>query len=83
MLEPRLVRYQGSDPSLSYVYSGVTVVPQPFDATVLAVKQKVQELFPLAPDFNTCLLNYYRSGAINLRRRSGAPPPRTARPHFC
>jgi hypothetical protein len=65
------VRYQGESASaaLSYVYSGVTVTPTPFDPAVLSVLGKLRELFPedgpglKLPPFNTCLLNYYRSGA--------------------
>ena len=57
--------YQGESASdeLAYAYSGVTIVPTPYDVNVEAVRQKVQALFPDAPQFNTCLLNYYRSGA--------------------
>jgi hypothetical protein len=56
--------YQGASEELSYAYSGITIVPSPFDERVEAVRQKVQALFPEAPEFNTCLLNYYRSGAF-------------------
>jgi hypothetical protein len=66
--------YQGESASdeLAYAYSGVTIVPTPYDVRVEAVRQKVQALFPDAPQFNTCLLNYYRSGAQRAREATEA-----------
>ena len=69
--EPRLVRYQGeiASAALSYKYSGVTVMPTPFEPVVRDVLAKLHALLPddgpglKLPPFNTCLMNYYRSGA--------------------
>ncbi len=81
-----MVRYQGASASaaLSYSYSGVTVTPTPFEPAVLTVLERLRELFPddgpqrvKLPPFNTCLLNYYRSGAF-ARVQRGAPERRSA-----
>jgi alkylated DNA repair dioxygenase AlkB len=77
----------GDDPSLSYKYSGLTIVPVPWTPNVQLVRDKLKEMFP-EYSFNTCLCNQYRDGDDNLGwhddqdlRRYGAevrrPLPRT------
>ena len=61
-LEPRLQCYQADDASLVYKYSGLTIVPVAFSPCVLAIRNRLFELFPGSPRYNTCLLNRYRNG---------------------
>ena len=82
------MRYQGESASaaLSYKYSGVTVMPTPFEPVVRDVLAKLHALLPddgpglKLPPFNTCLMNYSRSGACPAScgcTRSRCLPPRT------
>lgn len=70
MLEPRRVCYQGLSEDLKYRYSGTTISPTvPFSPVVQRVLEKVNQLFPDQPAFNTVLLNYYENGKC-----PGKPP---------
>ena len=64
------MRYEGASPALSYSYSGVTLTPEPFSPAVLELLEKVKELFPEAPHFNTVLLNFYQTGEDHLAYHS-------------
>ncbi len=56
---PRLQCWMG-DENAFYGYSGMRLQPQQWQADVLAIRQRVQELSGC--EFNSVLLNYYRSG---------------------
>lgn len=71
LARPRLQCYQGDHEGLKYVYSGLTVVPEPWSPSVLAVRAKLLELWPDVT-FNTCLLNHYRNGEGGVISRLAA-----------
>lgn len=56
---PRLQCWMG-DRQSRYGYSGMRLVPVEWQADVLGIRQRVQEL--AGTEFNSVLLNYYRSG---------------------
>ena len=56
---PRLVAWHG-DPGAVYTYSGVTHVPAPWTPVLERVRARVSELS--GAEFNSVLLNRYRSG---------------------
>eukprot|EP00242_Pyramimonas_sp_CCMP2087_P016909 CAMPEP_0198215920 /NCGR_PEP_ID=MMETSP1445-20131203/53539_1 /TAXON_ID=36898 /ORGANISM="Pyramimonas sp., Strain CCMP2087" /LENGTH=271 /DNA_ID=CAMNT_0043891885 /DNA_START=153 /DNA_END=968 /DNA_ORIENTATION=- len=62
IMQPRLVAYMASDPSLRYTYSGVTVHPAAWSSTVLEIKALMEEMCGGKVVFNSCLLNLYRDG---------------------
>ncbi|RMZ52169.1 hypothetical protein APUTEX25_001559, partial [Auxenochlorella protothecoides] len=72
VLQPRLIVYQAADPRLSYTYSRVKLNPEPWDAVVLAVKERVEAC--LGTSFNSCLLNYYRDGKDKMSWHSDNEP---------
>jgi alkylated DNA repair dioxygenase AlkB len=57
VLQPRLTAWYG-DPDMSYRYSGVTMQPQTWTATLLDIKQRIEKIAPVL--FNSALLNQYR-----------------------
>lgn len=59
LLVPRLQCWMG-DASSVYSYSGIRLKPVAWSAPVLAIRSKIKELCGL--DFNSVLLNQYRSG---------------------
>jgi alkylated DNA repair dioxygenase AlkB len=61
IMQPRLTAWLGEKP---YSYSGITMQPHPFGATMLAIKTKV-EAFTRC-QFNTALLNLYRNGTDSM-----------------
>lgn len=63
VLQPRLTAWFG-DPEKTYRYSGVTMQPQPWTETLLAIKNKINSTFGL--DFNSALLNFYRHGQDSM-----------------
>lgn len=48
------------DPGMNYMYSGIARHPLPWERSILAIKHRIEEAFPL--NFNSCLLNYYHDG---------------------
>lgn len=61
--QPRLICYM-ADAGLQYTYSGLSLQPQPWLPAVQEVKEAVEQLAGCT--FNSCLLNYYRSGEDHL-----------------
>jgi alkylated DNA repair dioxygenase AlkB len=53
--QPRLCAWYGD---LGYSYSGIRLEPEPWTATLQAIRQRVEAL--VGQDFNSVLLNYYR-----------------------
>ena len=75
---------QAEDPSLRYKYSGLTIDPVPFSPCVLQIRERLRELFPASPCWNTCLLNRYRDGNDNMGWHSDEDIPRYGEdPHIC
>ena len=56
---PRLTAWYG-DKNKSYTYSGITMTPLPWTKELLKVRREI-EVFS-QQEFNSVLLNYYRSG---------------------
>jgi alkylated DNA repair dioxygenase AlkB len=56
---PRLQAWHG-DPGCSYRYSGMSLQPEAWGATLSALKMRVQDLTGVS--FNSALLNLYRDG---------------------
>ena len=57
--QPRLTALYANN-NFPYSYSNVTMYPSPFSATLLEIKEKVEQ--QLKKEFTTCLLNLYRHG---------------------
>ena len=57
--QPRLTALYANN-NFSYSYSNITMYPSPFSATLLEIKEKVEQ--QLKKEFTTCLLNLYRHG---------------------
>lgn len=64
VLQPRLIAYMADNPNLVYTYSGATLKPILWTETVLQIKSLVEKFAGLS--FNSCLLNFYRTGADHL-----------------
>lgn len=62
--QPRLVALMADGPHLRYTYTGLTLEPIQWSGVVLQIKQHVEEL--TGAKYNTCLLNYYRSGSDHI-----------------
>ena len=60
---PRLTAWYG-DSGKSYTYSKIAMSPEPWTPTLLAIKSKVEVL--LGVQFNSVLLNFYRSGSDSV-----------------
>ncbi|MGC6526247.1 MAG: alpha-ketoglutarate-dependent dioxygenase AlkB family protein [Flavobacteriaceae bacterium] len=57
--QPRLTALFANN-NFPYRYSNITMYPSPFSATLLEIKEKVEQ--QLKKQFTTCLLNLYRHG---------------------
>ena len=57
---PRLTAWYG-EPNKSYVYSGIEVKSIPWTQPLLQIKEKIESVSNI--QFNSVLLNFYRSGA--------------------
>ena len=55
---PRLTAWFG-DEGKTYMYSGITVEPEPWSLTLLEIKSRIEEVSNVK--FNSVLLNYYRN----------------------
>ncbi|BDC99340.1 alpha-ketoglutarate-dependent dioxygenase AlkB [Persicobacter psychrovividus] len=60
---PRKVAFYG-EPDVQYRYSGQTHTAIPWTESLQAIKSKIQESTPY--EFNSVLLNFYRSGADKM-----------------
>jgi alkylated DNA repair dioxygenase AlkB len=68
---PRLTAWYG-DPGKSYTYSGITLHPDPWTSTLLAIKRRIDEV--AAVRFNSVLLNLYRDGRDSVSWHSDDEP---------
>jgi alkylated DNA repair dioxygenase AlkB len=59
VLQPRLVCWM-ADPGFNIKYSGLIMVPTPWDPEVLVLKQQVEAITKAT--YNSVLINYYRDG---------------------
>lgn len=57
--QPRLTALYANN-NFPYSYSNIIMYPSPFSATLLEIKEKVEQ--QLKKEFTTCLLNLYRHG---------------------
>lgn len=57
VMQPRLTAWYG-DPGKVYSYSGITMQPHAWTATLLKIKQRIETVSPVI--FNSALLNLYR-----------------------
>lgn len=57
---PRLTAWHG-EPNKTYIYSGIKVESSPWTPTLLKIKAKIEGVSEI--EFNSVLLNFYRSGA--------------------
>jgi alkylated DNA repair dioxygenase AlkB len=75
--QPRLTLWMG-DPDAVYRYSGRTFVPFPWDADVLALRERVESV--AGERFNSVLANLYRSGLDTMGYHSDDEPELGAEP---
>ncbi len=68
---PRLTAWYG-DPGKSYRYSGITVNPMPWTATLMMIKERVEGAAGVT--FNSVLLNYYRNERDSVSWHSDDEP---------
>jgi alkylated DNA repair dioxygenase AlkB len=61
IMQPRLTAWMGEKP---YTYSGITMQPHPFGATMMIIKNKLEAFTHC--QFNTALLNLYRTGTDSM-----------------
>lgn len=62
-LQPRLTAWYG-DPGKVYIYSNITMQPEPWMRSLLNIKNKIETEHRYS--FNSLLLNYYRTGADHV-----------------
>jgi len=68
---PRLTAWYG-DPGKRYTYSGITVEPMPWTDTLLTIWRRISQLANI--QFNSVLLNRYRSGSDGVAWHSDDEP---------
>lgn len=68
---PRLTAWFG-DAGKTYMYSGITVEPEPWTPTLLEIKTKIEEVSNVT--FNSVLLNYYRNERDSVSWHSDDEP---------
>jgi alkylated DNA repair dioxygenase AlkB len=68
---PRLTAWFG-DAGKTYMYSGITVEPEPWTPTLLEIKGRVEEVAEVT--FNSVLLNHYRNGRDSVSWHSDDEP---------
>lgn len=68
---PRLTAWFG-DAGKTYMYSGITVEPEPWTPTLLKIKSKIEEVSNVT--FNSVLLNYYRNERDSVSWHSDDEP---------
>ena len=74
---PRLVAWYGEE-GKSYTYSGKTFEPHPWTDTLLTIKKRVEQVTEV--DFNSVLLNMYRSEKDSVGWHSDDEPELGANP---
>ena len=68
---PRLTAWFG-DEGKTYMYSGITVEPEPWTSTLLEIKRRIEEVSNVT--FNSVLLNYYRNERDSVSWHSDDEP---------
>ena len=68
---PRLTAWFG-DEGKTYMYSGITVEPEPWTPTLLEIKSRIEEVSDAT--FNSVLLNYYRNERDSVSWHSDDEP---------
>ena len=68
---PRLTAWFG-DEGKTYMYSGITVEPEPWTPTLLEIKNRIEEVSNVT--FNSVLLNYYRNERDSVSWHSDDEP---------
>ena len=68
---PRLTAWHG-DPDKSYMYSRISMNPEPWTPTLLSIKKRIEEI--AAVNFNSVLLNLYRGGRDGVSWHSDDEP---------
>ena len=68
---PRLTAWFG-DAGKTYMYSGITVEPEPWTPTLLEIKSKIEEVSNVT--FNSVLLNFYRNERDSVSWHSDDEP---------
>lgn len=63
IMQPRLVAFYG-DATVSYSYSGQEMQAVPWSKSLLKIKENLKKGLGLS--FNSCLLNYYRTGQDSM-----------------
>lgn len=63
VMQPRLTAWYG-DADKAYTYSGITMQPRPWTATLAAIKQRIETVAPVT--FTSVLLNLYRDGQDSM-----------------
>ncbi len=63
ILQPRLTAWYG-DEGANYQYSGLLLKPRPWTPQLFSIKTRVEELAP--SNFNSVLLNFYRTGQDSM-----------------
>ena len=68
---PRLTAWYG-DPNKSYIYSGIKLNTNPWNAALLKIREKIEKISKIK--FNSVLLNLYRSGSDSVSWHSDDEP---------
>lgn len=68
---PRLTAWYG-DSGRNYTYSGIAMNPHPWNSTLRKIKQRVEQLAQV--NFNSVLLNLYRTGSDSVNWHSDDEP---------
>jgi alkylated DNA repair dioxygenase AlkB len=76
-LQPRLIAWYG-DAGKNYNYSGIELIPLPWNKTLLDIKSRVEAVADT--DFNSVLLNYYRDHRDSMGLHSDDEPELGERP---
>ena len=75
--QPRLIAWYG-DNGTSYTYSGIPHDPLPWTDTLIDIKNRIEKF--AGTDFNSVLLNYYRSHRDSMGLHSDDEPELGRRP---
>lgn len=71
---PRLTAWYG-EPGRTYTYSGIAMNPHPWTPVLLEIKEQVEEL--AETNFNSVLLNFYRTGQDSVSWHADDEPELT------
>ena len=75
--QPRLTAWYG-DNGINYTYSGIQLVALPWTDTLIDIKNRIEKF--AGTDFNSVLLNYYRSHRDSMGLHSDDEPELGRRP---